>query len=364
MAMCSQKEKINVILIFFICNIIKIGGILRLDENKNVNQCQRCKILTDSFGHWLDKTSRGKFEGGDVAWEESKLKSYSRSEIRLVEIQEGLCSELKRYQDHCYSLAEETESVLEKWWFLNDPQSMDLYSWLCINTLQYCCPVHHFGAQCTSCPLDEKKLICSGHGKCDGDGTREGNGTCLCEKGYTGTHCDNCVKNFFKLNTSCEPCHIACNECSGHGINACKECSEGWQMNSKICVDVNECSDPSICRHNEYCVNKQGSYSCRLCDMSCKTCDGEGLLNCTSCESDSVLWSGKCVNDSLKSAILQNTFKRIALYSGLLIIAFFVLRHSRTVSMIIVAIIAVYVYFSEKTSDINMLNVLINLYLS
>lgn len=54
----------------------------------------------------MTKTARGKFEGGDADWEEKKLRSYSNSEVRLVEIQEKLCSEVSRGEDQvvpCYS---------------------------------------------------------------------------------------------------------------------------------------------------------------------------------------------------------------------------------------------------------------------
>jgi hypothetical protein len=47
----------------------------------------------------MERTARGKFEGGDAAWEEERLGSYSRSEVRLVEIQEKLCSGIERGKD-------------------------------------------------------------------------------------------------------------------------------------------------------------------------------------------------------------------------------------------------------------------------
>lgn len=47
----------------------------------------------------MERTARGKFEGGDAAWEEERLGSYSRSEVRLVEIQEKLCSSVERGKD-------------------------------------------------------------------------------------------------------------------------------------------------------------------------------------------------------------------------------------------------------------------------
>jgi len=47
----------------------------------------------------MERTARGKFEGGDAAWEEERLGSYSHSEVRLVEIQEKLCSSVDRGKD-------------------------------------------------------------------------------------------------------------------------------------------------------------------------------------------------------------------------------------------------------------------------
>ena len=44
----------------------------------------------------MARTARGKFEGGDADWEEKKLRSYSNSEVRLVEIQEKLCTDVKK----------------------------------------------------------------------------------------------------------------------------------------------------------------------------------------------------------------------------------------------------------------------------
>jgi hypothetical protein len=47
----------------------------------------------------MERTARGNFEGGDAAWEEERLGSYSHSEVRLVEIQEKLCSSVERGKD-------------------------------------------------------------------------------------------------------------------------------------------------------------------------------------------------------------------------------------------------------------------------
>lgn len=65
----------------------------------------------------MQKTERGKHEGGDAAWEEQRLGSYKRSEVRLVDIQEGLCNDVIAGQDQCHALAETNEHLIEEWWF-------------------------------------------------------------------------------------------------------------------------------------------------------------------------------------------------------------------------------------------------------
>lgn len=329
-----------------------------------INECQRCKVLTDSFNHWLDKTSRGKFEGGDAAWEEAKLKSYARSEIRLVEVQEGLCSEVKKYQDQCYSLAEEAEQALEKWWFHEDPNSVDLHTWLCTETLQYCCPQNHFGESCSPCPLDKNNKVCGGNGKCDGEGTRKGDGTCQCRRGFSGKYCEECATNFYRTSDGlCGACHKACDGCSGDGAESCVACKRGWQLESNICVDVNECLRPTSCEPNQFCINKEGSHTCKACDISCKTCEGIGPSNCTSCEPSLLIWSGFCIDDKTKNELLMETCKRLALYSGLLLISLFISRTSRSLASLVVLVIAIFIYYNEKSSRNDILNVIQNMYL-
>ena len=59
--------------------------------------------MVNSIVKGLERTSRGKYEGGDTHWEEKKLGSYANSEIRLTEIQEQLCSELSAGKDEVFS---------------------------------------------------------------------------------------------------------------------------------------------------------------------------------------------------------------------------------------------------------------------
>lgn len=347
-----EVPKKSLFLLFIFCQLTGSNKIAVPDKSgtSKLSTCRRCKILTDSFKHWLDKTSRGKFEGGDAAWEEAKLKSYSRSEIRLTEIQEGLCSEVKIHQDACYAIAEEAEQILEKWWFNQDPGSEDLYTWLCIESLKDCCPSKHYGSECAPCPMDKSNKVCGGHGRCNGAGTRQGNGTCICKKGYTGEMCEDCEKNFYQTSTgACDKCDKSCNGCIGGDAASCESCNSGWQLQSGVCVDVNEC-ETSVCTASQYCINTEGSYSCQECESSCQTCSGEGPSNCTSCDPDTVLWFGMCVSSEQKQKNVIETYKRIAQYVGLLTIVMYMAQKSRFVASIVALIIAIVIFYLEKTN--------------
>lgn len=47
----------------------------------------------------MERTAKGHYGGGDTAWEEENGKIYKNSELRLVEIQESLCSEVGTGKD-------------------------------------------------------------------------------------------------------------------------------------------------------------------------------------------------------------------------------------------------------------------------
>ncbi|KAJ8934855.1 hypothetical protein NQ314_013126 [Rhamnusium bicolor] len=168
--------------------------------------------LTETIG--LERTSKFKFEGGDAAWEEEKLGSYATSEIRFVEIQEKLCSEVLDGKEQCYNLLEEYDESLEHWWFKKQNEEPDLYKYLCINTFKVCCPNMHFGKNCTPCP-GYPDNICHKNGKCKGSGTRKGDGTCHCDKGYGGDYCSKCADSYYVSYQDdnkflCSECHHSC----------------------------------------------------------------------------------------------------------------------------------------------------------
>lgn len=255
-----------------------------------IGDCQACKLFVESFKAGLERTARGKYEGGDTAWEEEKLKkSYKRSEMRLIDIQDAVCREMNKYSVNCHHMAEKAETFIEEWWMQDPDDSEDLYTYICVDKIKVCCPKHHYGKDCSPCLGDPEKL-CSGNGKCRGDGTRKGNGTCLCDKGYAGDNCDQCAIEYFLTYSDenkilCAPCHISCiGGCTAGTKKNCRACKPGFTFYSdEGCLDINECDNVDRCKNNEYCINLPGSYACMKCHKACNGCYGDGLDMCRKC---------------------------------------------------------------------------------
>ncbi|RXM30493.1 Cysteine-rich with EGF-like domain protein 2-B [Acipenser ruthenus] len=132
---------------------------------------------------------------------------------------------------------------------------------------------------------------CHDNGDCDGDGTRRGDGKCRCNKGYKGDFCLECDDGYFNKERNdtfslCTECHESCQTCSGPTNKDCNECKSGWvQDDEKSCNDMDECAnETSPCKENQYCHNKEGSYSCKdinECSLPDKSClrENEDCVN-------------------------------------------------------------------------------------
>uniref|UniRef100_W5LDC4 Cysteine-rich with EGF-like domains 2 n=1 Tax=Astyanax mexicanus TaxID=7994 RepID=W5LDC4_ASTMX len=266
-------------------------------EHKDL--CSTCRQIVDNFNKGFERTANKNFGGGNTAWEERKLSKYETSEIRLVEILEGLCDS---GSFECNHMVEEHEEHFETWWFKRKTKHPDLLKWFCIETIKVCCPKGTFGPDCNTC-VGGAERPCHGNGRCDGDGTRGGDGKCSCDDGYEGDFCLDCAERFYNEERNdtfslCKECYPSCTKCSGGTAQDCEECRDGWEEDQEgTCVDIDECSsDPFPCKEKEYCLNNDGSYSCSVCDSRCSGCKGPGPGNCLACSEGYKDEEGTCTD--------------------------------------------------------------------
>lgn len=306
----KMAVKLYVIIIVFlnITSINTCSGELDLDyqnyevsnePDPKIERCRICTLFADSFKKGLKRTSKGKFEGGDADWEELKLGPYSSSELRLVEIMESICTDIKTESDKakCYDFVNEYEDKIEQYW--SEYRHADIYNLICIWRLRICCPPAKYGEDCDTCP-GYPDLVCGKRGVCDGDGTRTGTGNCTCDEGYIGINCQECHPDYYDISTDimqkiCIKCHESCDGCRDTTAKDCLSCKIGWQLVDGECVDVDECQNENACQSNEYCVNSIGSYSCFKCDKPCGTCSGPTIRGCTECAKGYSFRFGICV---------------------------------------------------------------------
>ncbi|KRT79886.1 hypothetical protein AMK59_7076 [Oryctes borbonicus] len=313
--------------------------------------CKACKTFVQSFKRGVDRTAKGKFEGGDTAWEEEKLGSYARSEIRLVEIQEKICSDVEEGKEQCYRLHEEYDTDIEDWWLHYQDEHPDIFQYLCVEKLKHCCPDFHYGENCTPCP-GYPNNVCYNNGKCKGSGTRRGSGKCDCDKGYIGEMCDRCDTKYFEAYSDekkilCTPCPKSCDgPCTKSG---CEKCAMGWLKNEKgDCLDINECTSlKPACGPLQFCVNMEGSFKCLKCDKSCAGCTGNGPDMCIKCANGYKLIGKTCIDDSQESRKQYVYYTRILTYLGLCVATCITYQKNVIVAAIIGLAVAIYITVSE-----------------
>ncbi|XP_035875658.1 protein disulfide isomerase CRELD2 isoform X4 [Phyllostomus discolor] len=242
-------------------------GLLLLpgEATQKPTPCQGCRELVDKFNQGMVDTAKKNFGGGNTAWEEKSLSKYEFSEVRLLEIVEGLCGSS---DFECNRLVEEHEELLEAWWLRLKKEHPDLFEWFCVKTLKVCCSPGTYGPDCRACQGGAARP-CSGNGRCSGDGSREGDGTCQCHPGYRGALCTDCVDGYFSAlrnatHSVCTACNESCKTCSGPTNRDCAQCEVGWAEEDGACVDVDECARPekACARTGENCYNTPGSYVC------------------------------------------------------------------------------------------------------
>uniref|UniRef100_A0A2I2YH52 protein disulfide-isomerase n=1 Tax=Gorilla gorilla gorilla TaxID=9595 RepID=A0A2I2YH52_GORGO len=221
-------------------------------------------------------TAKKNFGGGNTAWEEKTLSKYESSEIRLLEILEGLC---ESSDFECNQMLEAQEEHLEAWWLQLKSEYPDLFEWFCVKTLKVCCSPGTYGPDCLACQGGSQRP-CSGNGHCSGDGSRQGDGSCRCHRGYQGPLCTDCMDGYFsslrnETHSICTACDESCKTCSGLTNRDCGECEVGWVLDEGAC-DVDECAaEPPPCSAAQFCKNANGSYTCEdvdECSLAEKAC--------------------------------------------------------------------------------------------
>ncbi|XP_038833692.1 cysteine-rich with EGF-like domain protein 2 isoform X4 [Salvelinus namaycush] len=221
------------------------------------SSCNTCKQIADNFIKGLDLTKKQNFGGGNTAWEERALSKYETSEIRLVEILENLCDSSSF---DCNHMVEEHEDHFETWWFKRQKKHPDLYKWFCIDTINVCCLKGTFGPDC-----NDLSNVPRGQAR-----------------GVFGACISDHLSHSIPYTTEC---HSSCKTCTGLTNEDCEKCKTGWGEDDEgACLDVNEClNDPPLCKEDQYCLNTDGSFSCKGCDKVCSGCTEAGPDKCQSC---------------------------------------------------------------------------------
>lgn len=233
-----------------------------------------------------------------------------------------------------------------------------LRKWLCEDKLKVCCPGGHYGPLCTPCSqLGSNGQLCSGRGKCKGDGTRKGNGACQCDRGYSGKTCDKCSIGFYvatdtnsKEELKCLPCHRAClDQCTGPERTQCLACKNGYVLHTEYgCHDIDECAnEKALCRSNEFCVNTEGSYKCTKCDQSCQSCHGDGPDSCEECADGYVKNGEVCISEKAAGRIFNMTNVRFLTYGGLAIAIAIIFQRSINIAGVLGGVVIAYISLSE-----------------
>jgi len=319
--------------------------------------CGHCKYMVESFKNGLLKTEKQHFAGGNTDWEERKLGKFVTSETRFVEIMDQICKKfesedssqwdsLKDLQFKCNHLAEESEDLLEKWYFKRQELNPNVYEYVCIDELKKCCQPDHYGPNCSPCPGALKGTACFGNGKCSGEGTREGTGKCDCNEGYSGVRCSNCDAHYFPAikNDSfivCKACFDGCaTGCTSELPTGCFGCRTGYKKDEELgCIDVNECeANPNPCQKaNEECKNTQGHYSCECLD------DYRRNFDTDECELD--------VHAEPYDGIWRpDRMLRMIAIGGLTGVSGFIIafHRSRTTFIVLALVLAVFIYIERK----------------
>lgn len=241
--------------------------------------CKACKDLVNGIQKGLDHTANSKGHGGgNTDWEERRLKAWSHSELRLVETLDFACG---KKDNACLRLLEDAEDTIAAWFYSKERDATPLLAHLCIDQLRLCCPAGYSGRDChLACPVDVNGAVCSGRGRCRGDGLRTGPATCACNATYAGDQCQECAPNYTQDDQGgCAACHSTCDgQCSAAGPQGCVSCRSGLFLDAT-------------------------TRTCEPCDAACSSCDAAGADHCIDCARCALPFSFDCALFPVRSSL-------------------------------------------------------------
>lgn len=310
--------------------------------------CFYCKLATHSIDIIL-KRPRQVDEYGNVGERAS-----------LDKIKQGICSDVESdsHRSGCREFFfKHLDSI--KNWRDNKLHKASIFDSLCIQETKLCCPANSYGPRCHKCPK------CESNQECHLEGTRGGNGTCICIEGHTGSDCSSCLPGYYKEmilqdisnnkdahRNRCLPCHRSCSQCTSGHASGCKVCRKGFEWVPRWgCLDIDECNisaKAKVCQGNKFCVNTEGSYYCYECDRACKGCFGDGPESCNEC-ADGYLKDtlGNCVAKHKTILPPEANYYRYAIYVGMCISTFIIFQNNVFISALVGLAVGLYISYSE-----------------
>lgn len=321
-------------------------------------KCQDCRLTSKSID--------------DLIRRPRQMDNYGRVEDRidLEKIKKLVCREYieDKERERCREFYFSNVDVIKDW-KRTKPQN-SFHDYVCIQKLKFCCPRNSFGPKCRKCPK------CSINEQCSGDGSRIGNGSCICKNGHTGPNCDACLPGYYpnedvSLDTNeglsfgkennvtrqnCKPCHRSCLYCRREGSIGCEVCRSGFTwVPDHGCLDIDECiAHKGICGPNTFCVNTEGSYFCYECDRACDGCHGDGPDMCLRCAKNYKLENGHCTAPKATIISPYASYHRYAIYVGLSVSTYILLQNNVYMSGLVGLAVAMYIGFSEYMMAVNL----------